>query len=29
MLYSELLVALENLIIDKVATVPTAKKQED
>ena len=26
MSYSELLVALENLIIDKVATVPTAQK---
>ena len=28
MSYSELLVALENIIIDKVATVPTVKKQE-
>ena len=26
MSYSELLVALENIIIDKVATVPTAEK---
>ena len=28
MSYSELLVALENIIIDKVATVPTARNKE-
>ena len=28
MSYSELLVALENIIIDKVATVPTARNRK-